>query len=53
MQNIAGYSVGLFTEVTREVLAPLANLSWKKLLADLGLLVVGLLTCSLLSRGTL
>jgi hypothetical protein len=48
MQNIAGYSI-----VRREALGFLVNLRWRKVLADVGLLVVGLMTCSLLSRGSL
>jgi hypothetical protein len=51
MQNIAGYSVGQFTSAMREAQAVLANLRWRKVLADLGLLALALMTCSLLSRG--
>lgn len=41
MQNIAGYSIEL-----------LANVRWRKVLADIGLLIVGLLTCSVLRQGS-
>jgi uncharacterized protein YejL (UPF0352 family) len=49
MQNITGYSVSQLSEVRRDALNLLANVRWGKVLADLGLLVVGLMTCSLLS----
>jgi hypothetical protein len=51
MQNIAGYSVGQLSGVRREAQSLVANVRWRKVLADLGLLVVGLMTSSLLARG--
>lgn len=53
MQNLAGYSVGQLTSAMREAQAGLATIRWRKVLADVGLLIVGLMTCSILSRGRL
>jgi len=53
MQNIAGYSVGQFNSAVREAQAVLANVRWRKVLADVGLLIVGLLTASVFSKGSL
>jgi hypothetical protein len=47
MQSLARPSVEQFSAVVRETLL---EIPWRKALADIGLLVVAALTCSLLTR---